>query len=795
MGRGGRVIYRRANGNRQRRARRKGDDGDEDDGDEEYVLGEDDEEESESSNESLASSSSSEEEDFDFGSVDSEEEELELEEEEDGEIPRSKYQRKPSNGRRRVKKARDFIDDEEEEEKTVRKKGRVQSYRRKSRVSESSDEWEEEEEEEEDDDEDFSLDEDDEDEEEVSLNSACKVSSRRKGDPKKHGKKHKSRVSRRKKEKRKTVKDPSRKRKRGKRGTLNEDEDEDDHDFIVKDRVKVSKKKRGRTKVGRRNNTRLMEPKKRQRHSVESDTSEFEFLTSDEDDFVTEERIKSKRGRKAKPAANGVRKRRQRSGSESSDSDYVISEEELKDLGLGGVLDQPQPKKIIDGSKVEEKGKEKQADDLGKQVCGICLSEEQRGTIQGVLNCCAHYFCFACIMEWSKVESRCPVCKRRFETIAKSSRSDPGFGLRNAVIRVQKRDQVYQPSEEEMRGMLDPYENVVCIECQQGGDDSLMLLCDICDSPAHTYCVGLGREVPEGNWYCECCQSAGERSSHPPVQDRVTPQGPRNNRIFGSFETDVPANGQAASNSRRSILNTGQSSSQRIDLNLPPRDFQEEDQGAASQMSGGGASTLSGRRAIQQHIRILLSNNRARQIFPRATVPCHDNDSNSFPLEIQRNQETLHDGEGLNSLHRVAGIGQSQQNSRPFIQSQTRPFIQSQATLAPCMYREQNSYRIVEGAKEKVQSMVKSHLKHLSRASLLERADFKDIARRATHTILAACGVKHHRSMVAAPIQPPNNCSHELDGNEPAYLVTDCCSSCFRLFVEGVIQKIINASS
>lgn len=54
--------------------------------------------------------------------------------------------------------------------------------------------------------------------------------------------------------------------------------------------------------------------------------------------------------------------------------------------------------------------------------------------------------------------------------------------------------QVYQPTEEELRSYLDPYENIICSECHQGEDDGLMLLCDLCDSSAHTYCVGLGRK-------------------------------------------------------------------------------------------------------------------------------------------------------------------------------------------------------------------------------------------------------------------------------------------------------------
>ena len=86
--------------------------------------------------------------------------------------------------------------------------------------------------------------------------------------------------------------------------------------------------------------------------------------------------------------------------------------------------------------RVDEKGKE--PEEALKQICGICLSEEQIATLQGLLNCCSHY-CFTCILEWSKAESRCPLCKRRFNTITVA---DVGAGLRSTAIRVEKRDQV-----------------------------------------------------------------------------------------------------------------------------------------------------------------------------------------------------------------------------------------------------------------------------------------------------------------------------------------------------------------
>ena len=93
----------------------------------------------------------------------------------------------------------------------------------------------------------------------------------------------------------------------------------------------------------------------------------------------------------------------------------------------------------------QEKGKAKDINinNVVTQICGICLSEEKKEIIRGLLDCCSHFFCFACIIEWSKVESKCPVCKRRFSTVTKSSQSDAGFCLRNAVVRIPKRDQVF----------------------------------------------------------------------------------------------------------------------------------------------------------------------------------------------------------------------------------------------------------------------------------------------------------------------------------------------------------------
>jgi hypothetical protein len=144
----------------------------------------------------------------------------------------------------------------------------------------------------------------------------------------------------------------------------------------------------------------------------------------------------------------------------SSDYDYTISEEEREQVReakqLCGSLETNLKSSLL-SDKIQEngivqqprkppgrKGKEKIEQvkvEVVKQVCGICFSEEDKRRVKGTLDCCTHYFCFSCIMEWGKVESRCPFCKQRFKTISKPARS-AGTDLREVVIPVPERDQV-----------------------------------------------------------------------------------------------------------------------------------------------------------------------------------------------------------------------------------------------------------------------------------------------------------------------------------------------------------------
>lgn len=62
-------------------------------------------------------------------------------------------------------------------------------------------------------------------------------------------------------------------------------------------------------------------------------------------------------------------------------------------------------------------------------------------------------------------------------------------------------------------GPVGSYAEVKCSICQVGTDENLLLLCDLCDTASHTYCVGLGYTVPEGDWFCHDCAISRETNA------------------------------------------------------------------------------------------------------------------------------------------------------------------------------------------------------------------------------------------------------------------------------------------
>ncbi|XP_057464293.1 uncharacterized protein LOC130754157 [Actinidia eriantha] len=142
-------------------------------------------------------------------------------------------------------------------------------------------------------------------------------------------------------------------------------------------------------------------------------------------------------------------------------------------------------------------------------------------------------------MEWAKVESRCPLCKRRFGNIRRPPKD--GVFLTERAVKVPVRDQVYHHFGNATVGPPDAYSEVRCTVCNSERDECLLLLCDLCDSAAHTYCVGLGATVPEGDWFCQDCTVS--RADH---ENSETDRDSDGRTSFGSFHEGPPADGQAS---------------------------------------------------------------------------------------------------------------------------------------------------------------------------------------------------------------------------------------------------------
>ncbi|KAJ8772037.1 hypothetical protein K2173_027214 [Erythroxylum novogranatense] len=651
--------------------------------------------------------------------------------------------------------------------------------------------------------------------------------------------------------------------------------DEDDEGFDEDDELGV-RKKNNNVKIGKRTRKHRVsetnrKKRRRSRASKKPSTNKrkqnrrlkkkerCEYDDEGEGDFVDDYSFVGERSKRN--LCGGRNKLVVDSDSEflpsgSSDYEYTISEEEREQVREAGELCGDLKTSLRSSStmkRIEEngdsyqqmkppvgKGKEKVKEErpvLGKQVCGICLSEEDKRRFRGTLDCCIHYFCFACIMAWSKVESRCPFCKKRFTTITKNGKSTVGVELRNLVIQVPKRDQVYQPSEEEIRSFVDPYENVICTECHEGGDDGLMLLCDLCDSPAHTYCVGLGRQVPEGNWYCDGCRPVALGSSSSQAQGAFVDETASSNRVNSVPMVHMGEGIEPlAKSSPCAVFTHGLG-------NLPSPRFLSSDVQATSPVSGAGAPTLSVRRQIHRHIQNLLSINRMSQMIRpegimaanfrsdlsrshidhgreyiqnrteemRASQPtlveerirANDNPSSSlqgrdlFPcrtsqLRRENVQESataiIEDSVNLTLWPEHTGVDLLC-GYEHVLRCNNGSSFGSEGNVSPCKAQEESQFYMV---KEKLQSVVKNHLKILSQDTELGHHTFKDIARSSTHTILAACGLEHRRSEVhTVPLPPP--CSHrDAVSIGELSLMKGFCSSCFDSFVRDVVKRILD---
>ncbi|PWY87041.1 hypothetical protein BO94DRAFT_65716 [Aspergillus sclerotioniger CBS 115572] len=141
---------------------------------------------------------------------------------------------------------------------------------------------------------------------------------------------------------------------------------------------------------------------------------------------------------------------------------------------------------------------------------------EDSGQIAQLLPC-GHILHNNCLRPWVERANSCPICRRSFNVVELSDR--PGGPVISSYA-VQDRTQVADVDPSMIIEYIDDdfADHQPCPICGDADNEELLLLCDGCDAPSHTYCVGLD-SIPPGSWYCARCTQR-RRGQSPETADR-----------------------------------------------------------------------------------------------------------------------------------------------------------------------------------------------------------------------------------------------------------------------------------
>ncbi|KAI1334159.1 hypothetical protein F5Y15DRAFT_298276 [Xylariaceae sp. FL0016] len=126
-----------------------------------------------------------------------------------------------------------------------------------------------------------------------------------------------------------------------------------------------------------------------------------------------------------------------------------------------------------------------------------------------VIDVCGHFLHNSCLKEWTVKANSCPICRQAFHLVHVY---DKIGGTKIASYKVEDKKQVAEFDPQQWLDENPDDEEVTrpCPICEQADHEEVLLLCDSCDAPYHTYCVGLD-SVPRGHWFClECSDTAAE---------------------------------------------------------------------------------------------------------------------------------------------------------------------------------------------------------------------------------------------------------------------------------------------
>lgn len=124
------------------------------------------------------------------------------------------------------------------------------------------------------------------------------------------------------------------------------------------------------------------------------------------------------------------------------------------------------------------------------------------------IHICGHILHDSCLRDWTAKANSCPICRQTFNFV---NVYDKVGGTILSSYAVEDKKQV---ADFDAQAWLDenPQDDVParpCPICASSDHEDVLILCDNCDAPYHTYCVGLD-SVPRGShWFCmECNEEA-----------------------------------------------------------------------------------------------------------------------------------------------------------------------------------------------------------------------------------------------------------------------------------------------
>ncbi|PMD40216.1 hypothetical protein L207DRAFT_428107 [Hyaloscypha variabilis F] len=150
---------------------------------------------------------------------------------------------------------------------------------------------------------------------------------------------------------------------------------------------------------------------------------------------------------------------------------------------------------------------------------------------------CNHVLHDECLREWSQKANSCPICRHAFNVVEVL---DKVGGTVVSEYQVEDKKQVaeFDPN----AWIEDEFEEEEARPCPICGDadhEEILLLCDACDAPYHTHCVGLDR-VPAGHWFCmECADNGVYNRLEDATSDAPTRTEPISGRLAPRTQASV----------------------------------------------------------------------------------------------------------------------------------------------------------------------------------------------------------------------------------------------------------------